>query len=113
LIQTQAIASFPFYCFCFVIDDLSLDKSPCTFGSSSLIFKGLVCRSRDNYLSLSFLQLIVNTFLKLFLISFLSHIVKSSATSSLITRDPEVKLSGLAQTEISRIDIEEVVWGAH
>ncbi len=41
------------------------------------------------------------------------HIVKSSATSSLITRDPEVKLSGLAQTEISRIDIEEVVWGAH
>ncbi|HFI0819981.1 TPA: hypothetical protein ACGO63_000479, partial [Streptococcus suis] len=42
LIQTQAIASFPFYCFCFVIDDLSLDKSPCTFGSSSLIFKGLV-----------------------------------------------------------------------
>ena len=28
--------------FCFVIDDLSLDKSPCTFGSSSLIFKGLV-----------------------------------------------------------------------
>ncbi|KAF1204120.1 hypothetical protein FOB78_05610 [Streptococcus agalactiae] len=42
-----------------------------------------------------------------------THIVKSSATSSLITRDPEVKLSGLAQTEISRIDIEEVVWGAH
>nr|WNF85449.1 hypothetical protein RJW52_05035 [Streptococcus suis] len=42
-----------------------------------------------------------------------AHIVKSSATSSLITREPEVKLSGLAQTEISRIDIEEVVWGAH
>ncbi len=40
LIQTQAITSFPFYC-CFVIDDLSLDKSPCV-GSSSLIFKGLV-----------------------------------------------------------------------
>ena len=41
------------------------------------------------------------------------HIVKSSATSSLVTRVPEVKLSGLAQTEISRIGIEEVVWGAH
>ncbi|KAF1204912.1 hypothetical protein B8V46_07530 [Streptococcus agalactiae] len=53
------------------------------------------------------------TFLSKRLKIILSHIVKSSATSSLITRDPEVKLSGLAQTEISRIDIEEVVWGAH
>lgn len=42
-----------------------------------------------------------------------SHIVKSSATSSLIARVPEVKMFGLAQTEILRIGIEEVVWGAH
>ncbi|MEG3309845.1 hypothetical protein RFK25_00005, partial [Streptococcus sp. SS-4456] len=34
----------------------------------------------------------------LFLIN--SHVVKSSATSSLITRVPEVKLFGLAQTGI-------------
>ena len=52
-------------------------------------------------------------FIKDIEISIYPHIVKSSATSSLITREPEVKLSGLAQTEISRIDIEEVVWGAH
>lgn len=42
-----------------------------------------------------------------------THVVKSSATSSLITRVPEVKLFGLAQTGILRIDTEEVVLGAH
>ena len=42
-----------------------------------------------------------------------SHVVKLSATSSLIAKVPEVKLFGLAQTEILRIDTEEVVLGAH
>ncbi len=44
---------------------------------------------------------------------FLSQVVKSSATSSQITRVPEVKLFGLAQTGMLRIDIEEVILGAH
>ncbi|AAL97923.1 hypothetical protein spyM18_1319 [Streptococcus pyogenes MGAS8232] len=43
----------------------------------------------------------------------LSQVVKSSATSSSITRVPEVKLFGIAQTGILRIAIEEVVLGAH
>ncbi|WP_415669252.1 tyrosine-type recombinase/integrase, partial [Streptococcus hyovaginalis] len=41
-----------------------------------------------------------------------TRVVKLSATSSLIARVPEVKLFGLAQTEILRIDTEEVVLGA-
>ena len=41
------------------------------------------------------------------------HVVKSGATSSLITRVPEVKLFGLVQTGILRIDTEEGVSGAH
>ena len=41
------------------------------------------------------------------------HVVKSSATSSLITRVPVVKLFELAQTGILRIDTEEVVSDAH
>ncbi|QCK39719.1 hypothetical protein ETT65_09490 [Streptococcus pyogenes] len=55
----------------------------------------------------------VYTFLKKNLIFFKPQVVKSSATSSSITRVPEVKLFGIAQTGMLRIAIEEVVLGAH
>ncbi len=47
------------------------------------------------------------------IIKLLSQVVKSSAISSSITRVPEVKLFGIAQTGMLRIAIEEVVLGAH
>ena len=55
----------------------------------------------------------MSLFIALYFTIYLMHVVKSSATSSLMTRAPEFKLFGLAQTGILRIDTEEGVSGAH
>ena len=69
----------------------------------------LTALSFDSYISLSNFIHTVNNFFNLFYKKMKTPLVKSSATSSLITRVPEVKLFGLAQTKYLRFYTCEVV----